>query len=472
MQLCPLLAPLASQLRDLLQQCLPEGAASLDAFQGILVAILSDDPYAALRAIRAAYGDGWLLAHLWDLFWRAGAVRASLRHPSSPLHPITHHQPSTPAHPSPPLGTPAHPSPPTSPVWPLQVGADDPMADTGMDVRSYLMLQHAKALGSSPPLWQLSAQYTEDLIDGAPSSALFPPPRQTAQAEAVAAATAREARAWLCELVLKQPVDHVVKLRKLVALCERHRLHAEAEELIAKSARHKRALRYGEPASAAAEGGASPAMVSSQLEATAEKALDEAVERAKAAGLAEEGRATAELRAMLRNEGVGGARYYSGPRWLPPYFALLEVIASPGDGSGADGSPAKRGAEIVISLASARGDVVGDALPDMLMLRLLAFVCGCKEHAAAHAPMLVGGAEAASEIANGPSAYSVADTHMLLGQLHVLQATLMHDQPAEGPASRSVPDVERHRALSDGLASAILREAARGSRGSCWGAGL
>ena len=71
-------ATLRWQLGALLAQCTP--AESLDPFQSVLVAILSDDPYAAMRAIRAAYGDGWLLAHLWDLLWRAGSVRALLLH--------------------------------------------------------------------------------------------------------------------------------------------------------------------------------------------------------------------------------------------------------------------------------------------------------------------------------------------------------------------------------------------------------
>ena len=40
--------------------------------------MLSDDPYGTLKAVRHAYGDGWLIAHLWDLLWRAGAVGVDL----------------------------------------------------------------------------------------------------------------------------------------------------------------------------------------------------------------------------------------------------------------------------------------------------------------------------------------------------------------------------------------------------------
>jgi len=67
-----------------------------------------------------------------------------------------------------------------------------------------------------------------------------------------------------------------------------------------------------------------------------EEALEAALAGASAAAAgmgaaaAAEGRATAELRAMLRCEGMGGmGQYYAGPRWLPPYFALLGLIANP-----------------------------------------------------------------------------------------------------------------------------------------------
>ena len=31
----------------------------------------ADDPYGAMTAVRAFHGDGWLIAHLWDLLWCA-----------------------------------------------------------------------------------------------------------------------------------------------------------------------------------------------------------------------------------------------------------------------------------------------------------------------------------------------------------------------------------------------------------------
>ena len=43
-------------------------------FQNVLLAILNDDPWAMLKGLRFVYGDGWLVAHLWDLLWRAGTV--------------------------------------------------------------------------------------------------------------------------------------------------------------------------------------------------------------------------------------------------------------------------------------------------------------------------------------------------------------------------------------------------------------
>ena len=130
--------------------------------------------------------------------------------------------------------------------------------------------------------------------------------------------------------------------------------------------------------------------------ATAHKALVEAVDAANspAGGSKAEGKATAELRALLRCEGLGGAAYYGGPAWLPPFFALLGVLAAPTEESPAsDGAPPLPAAEharaLFVSVVSARGDAVGDALPDALMLTLLQFFAGLTKHAAAHEPMLL-----------------------------------------------------------------------------------
>ena len=62
------------QLRDggLLAACLPtEAEAALPPFEKALVGCLRDNPYEMLEAARAGWGDGWLLAHMWDLLWRA-----------------------------------------------------------------------------------------------------------------------------------------------------------------------------------------------------------------------------------------------------------------------------------------------------------------------------------------------------------------------------------------------------------------
>ena len=65
------------QLRDggLLAACLPtEAEAALPPFEKALVGCLRDNPYEMLEAARAGWGDGWLLAHMWDLLWRARRV--------------------------------------------------------------------------------------------------------------------------------------------------------------------------------------------------------------------------------------------------------------------------------------------------------------------------------------------------------------------------------------------------------------
>ena len=66
------------QLRDggLLAACLPtEAEAALPPFEKALVGCLRDNPYEMLEAARAGWGDGWLLAHMWDLLWRARRLR-------------------------------------------------------------------------------------------------------------------------------------------------------------------------------------------------------------------------------------------------------------------------------------------------------------------------------------------------------------------------------------------------------------
>lgn len=98
-------------MRDLLPSEEPESS-----FHRVLIAILSDDPYAAVGSIRDAFDEGWLLAHLWDMLWRAGAVGL------------------------------------------------DTMPNSEMLVRDHLLLQYAKALGACEGLWQLASLYASDLI--------------------------------------------------------------------------------------------------------------------------------------------------------------------------------------------------------------------------------------------------------------------------------------------------------------------
>ena len=220
-----------------------------------------------------------------------------------------------------------------------------------------------------------------------------------------------------------------------------------------------------------------PSSSNEALVQLAVRALDEAVEMAQRDSASEEGCAIAELRAMLCCEGLGGARYYSGPAWLPSYFALLEVIAAPREVSERGvGIAPSRARELLIALSSARGGAVSDALPDALMFRLLEFFGGVMPRAFGHEPMLVGHSPLSSAESASMTVYSAADTHVLLRELEVLKGSLLNTAPAEGPNSRvhSLPSAERalSLALSESLAEAILDQAARASRGSCWGAAL
>ena len=192
---------------------------------------------------------------------------------------------------------------------------------------------------------------------------------------------------------------------------------------------------------------------------------------------------------MLRSEGVGGARYYAGPYWLPPYFALLEFLAAPHVASdGGAGAVPHRIKQLLVELSRARGDVAdAHALPDSLMLRLLSLLCGTGKHAPCHVPMLLGAAEAFAPQGAAPRVYSSAATHGLLRELEVLRASKCivraskcivvpqwHNAPAEGANSRahSVGAAERalSLSLSQSLAGAILNEVALAPRGSCWAA--
>lgn len=107
-----------TQVHDLLRECISKDReASLDVLHKVLLEILRDDPYAAVNLIREIYGEGWLLAHLWDMLWRAGAVTRRRQ---------------------------------------------------TQEERDHLILQYARALGACEGLWQLAALYASDLIDQSP----------------------------------------------------------------------------------------------------------------------------------------------------------------------------------------------------------------------------------------------------------------------------------------------------------------
>lgn len=453
------------QLRDVLDECLPASErASLDHVGSALVAILCDDPYAMLRSVRACYGDCWFPAHLWDLLWRAGVVGVDLM--DGQLY--------------------------------------------GLDHRRYLMLQHARGLGSCDSLWQLSAQYAADLLEASlpshlPAAGAGAPVLDAESMATADAAAADAARVCLRELVSKQATPmHAVKLRKLLALCEMHELHEEAQGLVSRAAAAKRAARGGDAMDAVDDG--PPASAGSahkppvaltdrlieqqvhaeavegrrRLNALASRALDEAVDVASGGVSAQEGPATSQLRAMLRCEGVGGASYYVGPGWLPPYFALLGVLATPHAAVAADGDAphaAQQAKTLLVKLAVGRGDLVGDGLPDALMFRLLRFFAGLERQAPSHAPMLFGHmTPATKQLGREAPTYSKADTHTLMHTLEGLKYTLLNDAPLEAANNRAqeLTDDQRalSRALSESLATAMLDEAAKPSRGTCWAAGI
>ena len=220
------------------------------------------------------------------------------------------------------------------------------------------------------------------------------------------------------------------------------------------------------------------------------KALEEALDAASGGAPSEEGAATAELRGMLRCEGVGGGSYYAGPRWLPPYFALLGILSAPTASHGREaGQPAhavphacQQAKALLLGLASERGGMMeraetGDGLPDELMYRLLQFFGGLTRHAPAHEPFLLGRLTppAHADDREKPT-FSKADTYALLHQWESLKYTMLNTCPNEAANNRTheLPAEERaiSLALSESLATAMIDEAGAGSRGTCWGAGL
>jgi len=115
-------ACISPQVRQLVSECAPPPSET-DAFDRALIATLSDDPYAAMQSVREAYGDGWVVAHLCDLLWRAGAVSL------------------------------------------------EPMGEPAVDLRQHFVLQYSKALAGCRALWQLAAAYAIDLLEADPACA-------------------------------------------------------------------------------------------------------------------------------------------------------------------------------------------------------------------------------------------------------------------------------------------------------------
>ena len=179
---------------------------------------------------------------------------------------------------------------------------------------------------------------------------------------------------------------------------------------------------------------------------------------------------------MLRCEGMGGmGQYYAGPRWLPPYFALLGVIAAPtaaaavstpNADAGAAAAPPIEARSLLISLASARGNAVGDSLPDSLMYKLLRFVAGLTRHAASHKPLLLPGAgDAASGAGAPPPSSPPAYACMTPGAPRAVrgaQSVGAQHGAGRGANSRAhrLPEEKSPLALSQALAAAVLYESA------------
>ena len=100
-----------------LSELLPSAACVQRPEERILLAALSDNPYACMDAVRDTYGDDWLLAHLYDLLCRAGEIRVDESTPEGRLE------------------------------------------------RNFFMIQYAKKIGQELPMWQLSLQYLAPLLD-------------------------------------------------------------------------------------------------------------------------------------------------------------------------------------------------------------------------------------------------------------------------------------------------------------------
>eukprot|EP00316_Scyphosphaera_apsteinii_P019901 CAMPEP_0119302894 /NCGR_PEP_ID=MMETSP1333-20130426/4407_1 /TAXON_ID=418940 /ORGANISM="Scyphosphaera apsteinii, Strain RCC1455" /LENGTH=681 /DNA_ID=CAMNT_0007305391 /DNA_START=22 /DNA_END=2067 /DNA_ORIENTATION=- len=357
------------QVADLVRELVPP-LHSLDAFQRALTGILSDDPYAAVQAIREAYGDGWLVAHLWDLLCRVSRVQV------------------------------------------------DQMQDSDLDFRQYLLLQYAKALGGCGPLWQLAVEYASDLVH--PPSSCEP------------------AREWIGQLLRGQPLLHSVKVRKLLQQCERHGLHQTAQLIISQWSQRGQevpASKTNSPLDHVED------VEAARLVQVASSALDEvltkgdvvsgiggpAADGVSASGC--EGPSMRELRLTLRGAGLAGASYFSGPKWLPGYFELLEMLRT-----GVDQCDMQRFSLLCLNLCTADTPLTAEPPPYALSHRVLQLLAGLSSFSTR--PILLSPPASAAIGAADTPVFDIESTYQLFGHAERVKANLLNKTPAEAANSR------------------------------------
>ena len=251
------------QLGGLLSELVPRHL--MDPFERSLHAVLTDNPYGATTAIREAFGEGWLLSHLWDLLWRSHAVPAV------------------------------------------------PMPDSQLEYRDHFLLQYSKALGARPALWQLSAAYVIELmIPSKPKLAARKCLVQILQERVPRHKFALRKALHICEqFELEATAQQLVK--KHFARSNTHAVRSsEAPPLLLADEAGALASRYETLANASLDEMqailiARPKNNSAQACSTKEDV----------------GSATMQLALLLR---LTGPRHYSGPSWLPAFFELSRLL--------------------------------------------------------------------------------------------------------------------------------------------------
>lgn len=405
-----------------------------DIFSSCLVALLSDDPYAAVKCIRTAYGDGWLTAHLWDLLCRARAVPA-----------------------------------------------DDTVDGSPLSLRHFFLLQYARALAGRESLWQLAAAYGTGLL-AHPSAAAETQVwlREMLAAEASSAAASAHPGGRL----------HAVKLRKLLRVCEAHGIDP-GPILDARGGAGGRGVARGDAAVRAELRLPDAAGVRAwELQAMAIRALDQAIggeqgEGADAGGGSADtgggdadaggGDAIADLRARVRTDGVAGPFYFRGPAWLPPLVELLELLFRlRATGGKADPADVDGLRILATSLCSTTPDGGADAEAHLVLTRrILRFLC-----AGGPSPLLSPYCLSGHKQQGNPPALRLhaADAYALLAQHEILRASALADKPP-APLLDSRPhevggeEAARAGTLSHALAAAILSDAEAATAQTCWGIG-